>query len=462
LYLCRIQNSKKITWEDFMRLKYAAIIVGLITVLSACKGRHHSEDTPTYKVGGMVSQLSASKSLVLLNNGGDATKVSANGAFSFPTVVEPGSAYKVTIGTQPAGMTCRVENPTGSAAANVINVEVTCYKNPAFVYVANLNSKSVSAYKIDATTGKLTFGGDFPTGERPNSVKADPTGKFVYVVFDNDKVWSYKIDPHTGDLVFVDEIQTGSGPDSTEIDQELKAGPMEVDPTGKFVYIGNSKDKTVSAYQIGPTGALTLAGIVHTGKGRYSIAVDRTATYAYVANQEDAAVWVYKIDATNGALTSGRSFSVDKIPSSVTIDPTGRFIFVVSADEGSVSTYKIDAATGDLANQKTASSIDSHSPGVVDPTGRFFYFLKDDRTVSSYEIVAVTGALSFKGNYTAGLYPTSMVVDSTGKFAYVLNFAGSVSAYTINDNSGELAPVGPNVNTTSTYSPISIAIAPLQ
>jgi hypothetical protein len=81
----------------------------------------------TYTIGGTVSGLSGSASVVLLDNGGDSLTVSANGAFTFKKALVSGSAYAVTIGTQPSGETCTVSSGSGTlGTSNVTNVAVTC------------------------------------------------------------------------------------------------------------------------------------------------------------------------------------------------------------------------------------------------------------------------------------------------------------------------------------------------
>ncbi|MFY3384462.1 hypothetical protein [Paracidovorax sp. MALMAid1276] len=85
----------------------------------------------TYTVGGAVSGLTGS-GLVLQNNGRDDLAVSANGGFSFATAQAGGTAYAVTVRTQPAGQSCTVVGGTGTvAAAHVTSVEVRCANSPA-------------------------------------------------------------------------------------------------------------------------------------------------------------------------------------------------------------------------------------------------------------------------------------------------------------------------------------------
>jgi len=81
----------------------------------------------TYTIGGTLSGMGTGASVTLLDNGGDSLKVTANGTFTFSTPVASGSAYKVTVGTQPAGETCTVTAGAGKVvAANVTTVVVTC------------------------------------------------------------------------------------------------------------------------------------------------------------------------------------------------------------------------------------------------------------------------------------------------------------------------------------------------
>ena len=84
--------------------------------------------TNTFTVGGSVSGLAGS-GLVLQNNAGDDLTISANGVFTFPTPLNDGSAYNVTVASQPGmpNQFCSVTNGSGTlAGANVTNVQITC------------------------------------------------------------------------------------------------------------------------------------------------------------------------------------------------------------------------------------------------------------------------------------------------------------------------------------------------
>ena len=110
----------------------------------------------SFTIGGTVAGLGAGKSVVLLNNGGDALTRNANGGFSFATALASGATYSVTVGTQPTGQTCTVSNGSGTvASANVTNVAVSCANVPTYTI-----GGSVSGLVTGRSVGLLNNGGD--------------------------------------------------------------------------------------------------------------------------------------------------------------------------------------------------------------------------------------------------------------------------------------------------------------
>ena len=125
------------------------------------------ESSPTtYTIGGTVSGLTGT-GLVLQDNGGDNLAVSASGSFTFSTTVASGAAYSVTVLTQPAGQSCTVTNGSGTASANVMNVQVAC---------------TTITYTIGGTISGLTASGlvlaDGRTRDRFPGIRRD--GSFTF------------------------------------------------------------------------------------------------------------------------------------------------------------------------------------------------------------------------------------------------------------------------------------------
>lgn len=88
--------------------------------------------TPTFTLGGTVSGLNGS-GLVLASNG-QTLAVAANGPFTFATAIASGTAYNVTVATQPNGpaQNCLVTDGSGTVgSANVTTVTIACRDVPA-------------------------------------------------------------------------------------------------------------------------------------------------------------------------------------------------------------------------------------------------------------------------------------------------------------------------------------------
>ncbi len=110
-----------------------AVLTTFIVALAACAGGGGaSAPTARYAIGGTVAGLSGS-GLVLQINGGSNLAVTAPGGFTFPGTLGTGSAYTVTVLTQPSTPTqsCSVMNGSGTvSAANVTNITIDCTGGP--------------------------------------------------------------------------------------------------------------------------------------------------------------------------------------------------------------------------------------------------------------------------------------------------------------------------------------------
>jgi len=143
---------------------------------------------PTYSVGGAVSGLSGN--LILQNNGGDDLAANADGPFTFATVLSDGSAYAVTVSSQPTGQTCVVTNGSGTiATADVTNVAVDCVDDPVPTYsvggvVSGLTGTGLALQNNGVDTLSVAVDGPFTflteledTVAYAVTVSAQPTGQ---------------------------------------------------------------------------------------------------------------------------------------------------------------------------------------------------------------------------------------------------------------------------------------------
>ena len=97
----------------------------------------------------------------MLANNGATLAVSANGNFAFANAIASGSAYAVSIATQPSNpaQMCTVANGSGTATANVTSVQVTCTTTaPSYSISATVSGLSTGPLVLQDDAGKqLTF-----------------------------------------------------------------------------------------------------------------------------------------------------------------------------------------------------------------------------------------------------------------------------------------------------------------
>ncbi len=134
--------------------------------------------TNKYAVGGAVSQLNGS--MVLQSNASDNLVVSVNGPFTFPTTVDFGSSYNVTVLTQPTNQRCLVANSSGSVTGNVSNVNLSCasqmggaMQGVGLNQAPSVSTLAGSAFAINGTGAAATF-------KNPQGIASD--GTYLYVV----------------------------------------------------------------------------------------------------------------------------------------------------------------------------------------------------------------------------------------------------------------------------------------
>ena len=156
----------------FSRLGACALLV----LMAACGGGGSgsgSVDTGPHTVSVTVTGLRHSyDGITLRNSGGDDLKVFADGPASFNTVIATGTAYAVTVSSQPTGpvQTCTVTNGSGTiAGSDVTNVAIDCPFATAYAVGGTVtgligtgldlqyNADNVSLPSIDQVTANGAF-----------------------------------------------------------------------------------------------------------------------------------------------------------------------------------------------------------------------------------------------------------------------------------------------------------------
>lgn len=86
-----------------------------------------------------------------------------------------------------------------------------------FLYASERTTNTLTAYKVDATSGKLTTIGSVPTEKQPRGFNIDPTGRYLAAVGElSDGMTVYAIDQTSGALSKLKSYATGKKPNWVE------------------------------------------------------------------------------------------------------------------------------------------------------------------------------------------------------------------------------------------------------
>ena len=105
-------------------------------------------------------------------------------------------------------------------------------------------------------------------------------------------------------------------------------------PNGQFLFAARANGGQLDVFRVdGGNGGLTLAATYATGASPYSVVVDPTGKFVYVGNQSNQTVSAYTIDTTTGGLTTvtGSPFALaNSNPIALAVDPNGTHLYVAS------------------------------------------------------------------------------------------------------------------------------------
>lgn len=388
-----------------------------------------------------------------------ALAVDPSGKFVYVTCAD-NSAYAFSIGSGGAlapttvGSTVRTrETPAGLAL--VAGTAALSY-TPKFAFAGNNTSNNISSYAVDATTGALTALAGSPSvaGGGTIDVTATPNGGFLYAANYNDNTVSAYSIAADGSLGQIDAVSGNSTIDNFAAGTSPET--LAVDPAGRFLYTANFNGQNVSGFAINAvSGILTpVPGInFNAGTAPWGVTADPTGRFLYATNYYSGDISAYRINRLNGALTAIDAdpstvaidnFAAGTKPEGITVDPTGRFAYAVNYGDNTVSAYSIDAATGALTSIAAVSAGNGPSTVKVDATGRFAYVTTTtDNRVQTFAIDPITGALTpiAASPFITGGGPVGLALDLSNRFVYTANStANTLSGFT-RDTAGALSAI---------------------
>lgn len=275
----------------------------------------------------------------------------------------------------------------------------------------------------------------------PTFLTLSPDEKFVYAVMENSnkdnggEVASFAFDKEKGVL--------------TPVNKQFSGGDspcyIEVDKTGKWIFVGNYSSGTVSVLPVDATGNIGVATttIRHEGSGINKNRQEKPHVHCTYISDDNKwlfvpdlgidKVMIYAFDAANGSLNTGEQ-SFIKIndgggPRHITFHPNKKHAYVIEEMGGAVDVFnynngKFDAVQriGSVQKEDTdfVGSADIH----LSADAKFLYASNRGgfNTIAIYKVNAHNGKLTLVGHQKSlGDFPRNFTIDPTGKFLLVAN-----------------------------------------
>ena len=236
---------------------------------------------------------------------------------------------------------------------------------------------------------------------------------------------------------------------------ELRANSLAADPSGKYLYVVNERGATsasygsISQYTIGADGALApmTPATIAVDYGPSDIAVHPSGKYAYAITYYypsggtkllSVAQYAIGADGTLTPLSPGAVAIAGSDPQFIAIHPSGKFLYV-SDGSGVVDQFSVDPTTGALSAMTPATAPFPYPTAghtafaiTVHPSGKWAYVTDYYGGIAEYTIDATTGALSPLAQTQAvgTMFQCAawIAVDPSGRYAYTANCASTSEA----------------------------------
>lgn len=288
----------------------------------------------------------------------------------------------------------------------------------------NEKSGSLSAYRIEASTGHLTLLNTVSShGAHPAQISVHPSGQYVFS------------SNFGGGTIAVFPVEaSGALGDPTDIQEEKGTpGPHMAasGPKGSFADSGHDRGH--------PHMVLTDPA------GRFVLETD--------LGLDEILTWNFDVD--KGKLTRANvpaaKFPPGDGPRHFAFHPTGKWLYSLQEEGCTVVSFDYDAATGTLADKQTVSTVppgfagsDYTSEIIVSPDGRFVYAANRLYDSIVYFRIGSDGRLSKSGEeWARGDFPRHLAFDPTHSFLYVCNQrSDAIATFTVNRVTGALSFTG--------------------
>lgn len=288
------------------------------------------------------------------------------------------------------------------------------------------NAGAVSAYAIDAATGKLSFlNGQSSLGRGPCHISIDETGKTAFISNyggGNLAVLPIDVDGTLG--AATDSVQhAGSGP-NTKRQEKPHVHSATVAPDNRFIYVADLGTDKLHIYETdAKKGTVKPASTpyvtVKPGSGPRHFTVHPNGKFAYLVEELTSSVAVFSRNAQTGAMTLlsdgvktlPADFSGENTSADIHIDPSGRFLYQSNRGRNALTLFSIgsDGKLTSLGDEPTRGKTPRNF--MIDPKGEFIFVAhQDSDNITLFKRDQKTGKLTYTGQSISVPAPVCVIM----------------------------------------------------
>lgn len=327
-------------------------------------------------------------------------------------------------------------------------------------------SEGVYVYDFNSADGSFKELSHVKTSN-PSYIAVSPDGKFVFAVNENSnndnggEVSSFTFDKKTGILTPVNKQLTG-GDSPCYVD---------VDHTGKWIFVANYSSGTLSVLPVNSDGAIGKATttIKYEGYGVnkqrqekshvHCTYISKDNKWLFVSDLGTDKVMVYAFDANTGVLTPALTPFI-KIkdgggPRHIAFHPGNKYAYLVEEMGGAVDAFSYN--DGKFDSLQHIASVEPNDTGFIGSAdihissdGKFLYTSNRGgfNTIAIYSINQEKGTLQLAGHQpSGGKIPRGFSIDPSGKYLLAANQSSDdIAIFKRNAENGLLKDTGKRIS----------------
>ena len=295
----------------------------------------------------------------------------------------------------------------------------------AHLYSAHGDGTQVTAFSIDAATGRLSVLNRQPTGGSNGvHLAIDATNRFLVLAnyaTGTLALFPIKADGSLGERADLATMTGEPGPHRTQQDSS-HPHHCPFDRTGRFILVPDKGLDRVFLYRLDTTRAkLVPADPPHVaaraGAAPRHVDFHPMRPFAYVINELDSTITTYQFDAEKGVLkplqivpTTPATYTGNNTGAEIAVAASGRFVYGSNRGHNSIAVFAIDEQTGMLSSVGWEST-QGRTPRffTLDPSGAQLYAANQaSDTIVLFQVNQATGKLTATGEVIQVATPTTI------------------------------------------------------